>query len=126
MPVLNVNSNKEVIQEARGIKEVRDININKRTSSRVLYAKKQDSSSILSEVCMRVNDNLQIIRNTSESKLYNYWGLNPADLDNIVELTDGNQKSLRFEYNSGKGFIKKRSWAFADELGNVKDVVHFK
>jgi len=126
MPVLNVNSNKEVIQEARGIKDVRDINTNKRTSSRVLYTKKQDSSSILSEVRMRVNDNLQKIRNTIESKLYNYWGLNPADLDNIVELTNDNQKSLRFEYNSGKGLIKKRSWAFADDLGNIKDVVHFK
>lgn len=126
MPVLNVNSNKEVIQEARGIKDVRDINTNKRTSSRVLYTKEQDSSSILSEVRMRVNDNLQKIRNTIESKLYNYWGLNPADLDNIVELTNDNQKSLRFEYNSGKGLIKKRSWAFADEIGNIKDVVHFK
>ena len=126
MPVLNVNSNKEVIQEARGIKEVRDINTNKRTYSRVIYAKKQNTSSFLPEVRMRVNDNLQKIRNTIESKLYNYWGLYPADLDNIVELTNGSQKTLRFEYNTGKGVIKKRSWAFADELGYIKDVVHFK
>ena len=49
-----------------------------------------------------------------------------ADLDSIVELTNGNQKSLRFEYKSGNGPIKRRSWAFADDLGNVKDVVHFK
>lgn len=126
MPVLNVNSNKSVIQEARGIKEVNDINTHKKTTSRILYDKNQSSSSILSEVRMRVNDNLQKIRKTIESKLYSYWGLNPADLDSIVELTNGNQKSLRFEYNSGTGPIKKRSWAFADDLGKVKDVVHFK
>ena len=126
MPVLHVNSNKSVIQEARGIKEVHDINTHQKTMGRVLYDKNQTTSSILSEVRMKVNDNLQKIRNTIESKLYNYWGLNPSDLDNIVELTRGSQKSLRFEYKSGIGLIKKRSWAFADELGNVKDVVHFK
>lgn len=126
MPVLHVNSNKSVIQEARGIKEVHNIDTHKKTTSRVLYDKNQTSSSILYEVRMRVNDNLQKIRSTIESKLYNYWGLNPADLDNIVELTNGNQKSLRFEYKSETGPIKKRSWAFADDLGNVKDVVHFK
>lgn len=125
MPVLYVNSNKTVIQEARGIKEIHNINI-KKASSRVLFDKKQDSSSILSEVRMKVNDNLYKIKNTIESKLYNYWGLNSSDLDSIVELTKGSQKSLRFEYNSGNGLIKKRSWAFADEIGNVKDVVHFK
>lgn len=126
MPVLHVNSNKSVVQEARGIKEVYDIDSHQKTTSRVLYDKSQASSSILSEVRMRVNDNLQKIRSTIESKLYNYWGLNPADLDSIVELTNGNQKSLRFEYKSGNSPIKRRSWAFADDLGNVKDVVHFK
>ena len=126
MPVLHVNANKSVIQEARGIKEVHNITNYKKVSSRVLYDKNQTTSSILSEVRMKVNDNLQKIRNTIESKLYNYWGLNPSDLDNIVELTRGSQKSLRFEYKSGIGLIKKRSWAFADELGNVKDVLHFK
>ena len=126
MPVLHVNSNKSVIQEARGIKEVHDINTHKKTTSRVIYDKNQTPSSILSEIRMRVNDNLQKIRKTIESKLYSYWGLNPADLDSIVELTNSNHKSLRFEYISGTGLIKKRSWAFADDLGNVKDVVHFK
>ena len=126
MPVLHVNSNRSVIQEARGIKEVHDINTHQKTMGRVLYDKNQTTSSILSEVRMRVNDNLLKIRNTIESKLYSYWGLNPSDLDNIVEFTKGNKKSLRFEYKSGTGLIKKRSWAFTDELGNVKDVVHFK
>ncbi len=126
MPVLHVNSNKSVIQEARGIKGVHNITNYKKASSRVLYDKNQTTSSILSEVQMKVNDNLQKIRKTIESRLYNYWGLNPSDLDNIVELTRGSQKSLRFEYNSRTGPIKKRSWAFADDLGNVKDVVHFK
>ena len=126
MPVLHVNSNKSVILEARGIKEVHDINTHQKTMGRVLYDKNQTTSSILAEVRMKVNDNLQKIRNTIESKLYNYWGLNPSDLDNIVELTRDSQKSLRFEYRSGTGLIKKRSWAFTDELGNVKDVVHFK
>ena len=126
MPVLHVNSNKSVIQEARGIKEVHDINTHQKTMGRVLYDKSQSSTSVLSEVRMRVNDNLLKIRKTIESKLYNYWGLNQSDLDNIVELTRGSQKSLRFEYKSGIGLIKKRSWAFADELGNVKDVLHFK
>ena len=126
MPVLHVNSNKSVIQEARGIKEVHDIDTHQKTMGRVLYDKNQPSTSVLSEVRMRVNDNLLKIRKTIESKLYSYWGLNPLDLDNIVELTRGSQKSLRFEYKSGTGLIKKRSWAFTDELGNVKDVVHFK
>lgn len=126
MPVLHVNSNRSVIQEARGIKEVHDINTHQKTMGRVLYDKNQTTSSILSEVRMRVNDNLLKIRKTIESKLYSYWGLNPSDLDNIVEFTKGNKKSLRFEYKSGTGLIKKRSWAFTDELGNVKDVVHFK
>lgn len=126
MPVLHVNSNKSVIQEARGIKEVHDIDTHQKTMGRVLYDKNQPSTSVLSEVRMRVNDNLLKIRKTIESKLYSYWGLNPLDLDNIVELTRGSQKSLRFEYRSETGLIKKRSWAFTDELGNVKDVVHFK
>jgi hypothetical protein len=126
MPVLHVNSNKSVIQEARGIKEVHDINTHPKTTSRVLYDKSQPSTSVLFEVRMTVNDNLLKIRKTIESKLYSYWGLNPSDLDNIVELTRGSQKSLRFEYNSGTGLIKKRSWAFADCNGNIKDVVHFK
>jgi hypothetical protein len=126
MPVLHVNSNKSVILEARGIKEVHDINTHQKTMGRVLYDKNQTTSSILAEVRMKVNDNLLKIRKTIESRLYNYWGLNPSDLDNIVELTRGSQKSLRFEYKSGIGLIKKRSWAFADELGNIKDVVHFK
>ena len=126
IPVLHVNSNKSVIQEARGIKEVHDIDTHQKTMGRVLYDKNQPSTSVLSEVRMRVNDNLLKIRKTIESKLYSYWGLNPSDLDNIVELTRGSQKSLRFEYKSGTGLIKKRSWAFTDELGNVKDVVHFK
>lgn len=126
IPVLHVNSNKSVIQEARGIKEVHDINTHQKTMGRVLYDKSQSSTSVLSEVRMRVNDNLLKIRKTIESKLYSYWGLNPSDLDNIVEFTKGNKKSLRFEYKSGTGLIKKRSWAFTDELGNVKDVVHFK
>lgn len=125
LPVLNVNSNKDVIQEARGLKEVSNINIQKK-EKKVLYTKKQDTSSILSDVRMRVDDNLRKIRTTIESKLYTYWGLNPADLDNIVELSDGNRKTLRFEYNSDNGVINKRSWAFADGLGNIKDVVHFK
>ena len=126
MPVLNVNSNKSVIQVARGIKDVHDIDSHKTTTNKVLYDKNWASSSILTEVRMRVNDNLQKIRKTVESKLYSYWGLNPADLDSIVELTNGNLKSLRFEYESGNGPIKKRSWAFTDTVGNVKDVVHFK
>lgn len=126
MPVLHVNSNKSVIQEARGFKEVHDINTHQKTMGRVLYDKNQPSTSVLSEVHMRVNDNLLKIRKAIESKLYSYWGLNPSDLDNIVEFTKGNKKSLRFEYKSGTGIIKKRSWAFTDELGNVKDVVHFK
>ena len=126
MPVLHVNSNKSVIQEACGIKEVHDINTHQKTMGRVLYDKSQSSTSVLSEVRMRVNDNLLKIRKTIESKLYSYWELNPSDLDNIVEFTKGNKKSLRFEYKSGTGLIKKRSWAFTDELGNVKDVVHFK
>ena len=126
MPILQVNSNKSVIQEARGMKEVHDIDTHHKTTCRVLFDKTQSSHSILSEVRMRVNDNLQTIRRTIESKLYTYWGLNPSDLDNIVELTKGNKKSLRFEYKSGTGFIKKRSWAFIDTFGNIKDVVHFK
>lgn len=126
MPVLNVNSNYSIIQEARGVKEIHDITPPKNTTTKVLYDKNLSSSSVLTEVRMRVNDNLQKIRKSIESNLYTNWGLNPADLDSIVELTNGNQKSLRFEYESGTGPIKKRSWAFVDDLGNVKDVIHFK
>ena len=50
----------------------------------------------------------------------------PSTTVSLQEFTKGNKKSLRFEYKSGTGLIKKRSWAFTDELGNVKDVVHFK
>ena len=125
MPILNVISKKEVIQEARGIKEVHNINVKKKTS-KTLYAKKQDSTSILADVQMRVNVNLQKNRNTIESTLYDYWGLNPADLDNIVEITYDNQKTFRLEYISKNSIIHKRTWAFADNIGNIKDVVHFK
>lgn len=125
MPVLKVNQNKTVIQEARGYKEVPDISIQKK-SAKVLYAKEQVSSSILAEVRMRVDNNLQKIRSTIQSKLYSYWGLNPADLNTIVELTDGNEKTLRFEYKKENDIIDTRSWAYADYSGNVIDVVHFK
>lgn len=125
MPVLNVTKNKNVIQEARGYKEAQDISIHKK-SAKMLYTKKQETTSILSEVRMRVDNNLQKIRSTILSKLYNYWGLNPADLNTIVELTDGNEKTLRFEYKNDNDIIDTRSWAYADYLGNIKDVVHFK
>ena len=72
MPVLHVNSNKSVIQEARGFKEVHNINTHQKTMGRVLYDKNQPSTSVLSEVHMRVNDNLLKIRKAIESKLYSY------------------------------------------------------
>ena len=75
---------------------------------------------------MRVDDNLQKIRSTIESKLYNYWGLAPSDLQNIVEVTDGSSKQYRLEYLTKDSIISKRSWAFTDTVGNVKNVLHFK
>lgn len=125
LPVLSVNKNTDVLQEARGLKNVSDTKIQKK-STRVLYEKKQESTAILTDVRMRVDSSLLKIKNTIQTKLYAYWGLNPADLEKVVELYDGKEKTFRFEYGSKNEIIDKRAWALVDNQGYIKDVAHFK
>ena len=128
IPVLSVNQNKDVIQEARGFKEVKPVNINKNYSYRKIETNnKMSSGSILEQVRTAVDRNLKLIQNTVESKLYNYWGLNPRDLINIDEVsTNSASEGYRFEYLTESDVIEKRTWAYVDKAGNIKDVLHFK
>lgn len=127
MPVLNVNKQEDVIQEARGVKEVHQFNWRKTAEQKTLYSRtSSEGLDILAEVRSRVDSNLQKIRTVIESNLYRYWGLNPSDLQNIYEVSDGTRKSYKFEYITKNAIFSKRSWAIADYSGNVKDVVHFK
>jgi hypothetical protein len=128
MPVLSVNQNKDVIQEARGFKEFKPVKINKNYSYRKIETNnKMSAGSILEQVRTAVDRNLKLIQNTVESKLYNYWGLNPRDLIKIDEVsTNSVSKGYRFEYLTQGDIIEKRTWAYVDKTGNVKDVLHFK
>lgn len=127
MPVLYVNKQEDVLEEARGVKDVRKIDWKKRTEQKTLYSKTPlNGFGILADVRSKVDSNLQKIRSTIESNLYRYWGLNPADLRNIYEVSDGTRKKYKFEYITKNTIITKCSWAIADTAGNVKDVIHFK
>lgn len=128
LPLLAVNQNKDVIQEARGIKQVKPFNKAKVYSyKRVKNENKASSGSLLEQVRSAVDRNLQLIRNVVESNLYKYWGLDPRDITKIDEiLCDSVSAGYRFEYISPGDEVSKRSWAYVDKTGNVKDVVHFK
>ena len=128
MPVLMVNQNKNVVQEARGFKEIKPANIAKNYSyKKINNDDKFSSSSILEQTRSIVDRNLKLIRNTVETELYNYWGLNPRDLIKIEEvLEDSISVGYRFEYFSKGKVINKRNWAYVDKSGNIKDVIHFK
>ena len=85
------------------------------------------SGIILEQVRTAVDRNLKLIQKTVESKLYNYWGLNPRNLIKIEEVsTNSVSEGYRFEYLTDSDVIKKRTWAYVDKIGNIKDVVHFK
>lgn len=126
MPTLSVNSNKEVLQIARGVKGIRPIN-GKHFTYKTIYCENSPSSQILNDVRLCVDRNLFHIKNTIETQLYDFWGLNPRDLSKIEEVSDGaNPTGYRFEYLNNGNIINKRTWAYLDLSGNVKDVVHFK
>lgn len=128
MPVLSVNKDKDIVQGARGFQEVKPVNITKKYSYRPVSAdNKLSSGDILEQVRSAVDRNLRLIRNTVESKLYSYWGLNPCDLTRIDEvLNNSAHDGYRFEYFTQGDMVGKRTWAYIDKSGNVKDVVHFK
>lgn len=128
MPVLNVNQNKNVIQEAIGVNQVNPIDKNKFCAyRRVKSGSKKNSTSILEQVKSAVDYNLQLIQKVVESNLYKYWGLDPRNLTRIDVISSNSITSgYRFEYVSPGEVISKRLWAYVDKAGNVKDVIHFK
>lgn len=130
LPTLSVIKQEAVIQEARGIKEIPIVTISslKKSIYQTIYdSNEKFSKSILEEVRMRVNSNLQKIRSTVETQLYRYWGLPPTDLNRVETITEqGSLKGYRFEYLNESDIIKKQSWAYTDANGKVKDVVHLK
>lgn len=128
LPVLSVIQHREVIQEARGMKSALPIDWHKSAEYNTVYDKNQRTSrSILEQVRSFVDNNLQKIRETVESRLYQYWGLPPTDLNRVESITEqGMHKGYRFKYLNERGVIKKQSWAYTDANGKVKDVVHLK
>lgn len=130
LPTLSVIKKEEVTREAMGMKEIPAVAIDrqKRSLYQTVYDRNVKSSgSILEEVRMRVNSNLQKIRSTVEMHLYQYWGLPPTDLNSIETITEqGVLKGYRFKYLNNSGIIKKQSWAYSDANGKVKNVVHLK
>ena len=128
LPILKVNQNKDVIQEAIGIKQVKPVKKSKVYS----YKKVKDgncisSGSLLEQVRSAVNSNLQLIKNVVESNLYKYWGLDPRDITRIDEISnDSIHTGYRFEYITPGDVVSKRSWAYVDKKGKVEDVIHFK
>lgn len=128
LPTLHVNRKKDVTDEARGIKEVLPVDITKQTAYKTLYDKNNEGErGLLADVQMRVDRNLLMIRRTIENKLYTYWGLNPSDVCRIDQIVENNQpKGYRFEYSKKGNIIDSRSWAYTDNMGNVKDVIHLK
>lgn len=128
MPTLHVNRQKDVTDEARGIKDAYPIQEKRRLSYKTVYDKnKQVNSGLLADVQMLVDRNLMQIRRTIENKLYTSWGLNPADVCRIEQVIDKAQsKGYRFEYLKKGVAFNCRSWAYTDNQGNVKDVIHLK
>lgn len=127
LPVLHVNRKDSVTSEARGIKRALPISYTSLPSYKPIFDKNGGDGTLLGEVRSFVDRNIQRIRQTVETKLYSYWGLNPADLTKIEQVSQkGISKGYRFEYRSEDGAIKKRSWAYTDTIGNIEDVVHFK
>ncbi len=130
MPVLRVKEHEKVIAEARGMKRATALPVTKHTKReyRTVYEKGATSShGLLDEVRSLVDRNLQMIRQTVEDKLYNYWGLNPRDLTSIEQVTQGGlQKGYRFCYTRKNAVIVSRHWAYTDTLGKIKDVIHTK
>ena len=130
LPMLSVIKREEVTEEARGMKQIPVVAIDrqKRPIYQTVYDRNVKSSgSILEEVRMRVNSNLQKIRSTVEANLYQYWGLPPSDLNSVETITEqGILKGYRFKYLNNSGIIKKQSWAYSDASGKVKDVMHLK
>lgn len=128
LPTLSVIKHGEVIQEARGMKSALPIDWHKSAEYNTVYNKNQRTShSILEQVRSLVDNNLQKIRMTVESQLYQYWGLPPTDLCRIETINEQDaSKGYRFVYQNDKGIIKKHTWAYTDISGKVKDVVHLK
>ncbi len=126
LPTLYVNRRDEVTTEARGLRRPMPLSKQKATYSTV-FEKTENVGGILGEVRSRVNQNIELIRRTVEAKLYAYWGLSYDNLSKIEQIKQGGiTKGFRFEYNESKGPLSKRSWAFTDTIGNVKDVIHLK
>lgn len=128
LPALSVIKHGEVIQEARGMKFALPIDWHKSVEYNIVFDKNQKTSrSILEQVRSLVDNNLQKIKMTVESRLYQYWGLPPTDLRRIETIIEqGTSKGYRFVYQNDKGIIKKHTWAYTDTFGKVKEVVHFK
>ena len=128
LPVLNVIKHGEVIQEARGMKSALPIDWHRVVGYKNVYDRNQRArGSILEQVRSLVDNNLQKIRMTVESRLYQYWGLPPRDLCRIDAINEqGVSKGYRFVYQNDDETIKKRIWAYTDTFGKVKDVVHLK
>lgn len=127
-PLLRVNPNADVMQEARGIKGIRPVDAAGETVYKTVYSSgNRMSGSILEQIRGAVDRNLSIIRSTVESHLYKYWGLASKDLAKIEEIyINSASTGFRFEYVTKGEIIEKRSWAYVDKMGNVKNVVHFK
>lgn len=128
MPILKVNQKKNVIQEARGIKQVKPMSKTKVYSYRsVKDSHKVSPVCLLEQVRSAVDRNLQLIQNIVESNLYKYWGLDPRDITRIDEIScDSVSVGYRFEYITPGEVVSKRSWAYVDKTGNITDVAHFK
>ena len=92
-----------------------------------LFDKSSSSSGLLSHVRSLVDANLQKIKSTVSSHLYQYWGLNPDNMEKVERLTypSGNIR-YRFVYSQRNGKVKAKNWAITDVSGVVKDVIHFK
>jgi len=128
LPALRVNKNTDVTDEARGIKMAMPINRLKRKTYKLIYQKgEQKDTGLLNEVRGYVNRNLQHIRQVVEQELYSYWGLEPANLNMIEQVTDNNLPSgYRFTYSQKSRPVNLKSVANVDNLGKIKSVFHYK
>ena len=127
MPALSVIRQDTVTQEARGMKVALPFDPQAKAEYKTVYEKGQRVGGLLEHVRSLVNDNLQKIRRTVETQLYQSLGLSPADLSSIKSITQGQTlKGYRFEYQSEQQFLTLRHWAYTDAAGNLKDVIHFK
>lgn len=127
MPILSVNQQNTVVEEARGVKRVNVHHIAKSPIFSKDQKRQTDTYSILEQIRGTVDRNLQSIRNQVQTRLYEYWGLNPSDLKSIDKFSSSSfRDGYRFEYVSKGSVVDTKSWAFADNKGNIVDVIHLK